>query len=262
MNALNKQRALKEAIREGKPTLGLFVRIPALQAVEMHAASGVDFIALDAEHAAFGTNDLDRCILAGRSVGIPVLVRLRDPQPAAILQVLDMGAAGIILPHVGSTNEARIALEACRYDKGSRGFSGQTRSANYGASAAIEYRKESDESIIVIAQIEDEEGFTNVAELAALDELDALFVGRADLAVSLGADGIDDDAIIAATGKILAAGKKTGMTTGIFLPDTQDIGKFQKLGASLFMIATDQSLLMDAAAAVADEFRRVAGSPT
>jgi 2-keto-3-deoxy-L-rhamnonate aldolase RhmA len=259
MDALKAQHELKQAIRQGKPTLGLFIRTPALQAVEIHADSGLDFVVLDAEHAAFGTSEMDRCILAGRSVGLPVLVRLRDPNPAAILQVLDMGAAGIILPHVGSTNAAKIALEACRYDKGSRGFSGQTRAAKYGAIPAADYRKKSDESIIVIAQIEDEEGYANVAELAALDELDALFIGRADLAVSLGAGSIDDDSIVTATSKILAAGKKTGMTTGIFLPTTKDIAKFQAQGASMFAIATDQSLLIDAATAVAAEFRSVTG---
>lgn len=260
MDALKAQRKLKQSIREGKPTLGLFIRTPALQAVEIHAESGLDFVVLDAEHAAFGTSELDRCILAGRSVGLPVLVRLRDPHPAAILQVLDMGAAGIILPHVGSTNAARIALEACRYEKGSRGYSGQTRAAKYCAIPAADYRKASDESIIVIAQIEDEEGYDDVAELAALDELDALFIGRADLAVSLGADSIDDESIVTATSKILAAGKKTGMTTGIFLPTTKDIAKFQAQGASLFAIATDQSLLIDAATAVAAEFRSVTGA--
>ena len=259
MDALKAQHDLKQSIRRGDPTIGLFIRTPALQAVEIHADSGLDFVVLDAEHAAFGTNDLDRCILAGRSVGLPVLVRLRDPSPAAILQVLDMGAAGLILPHVGSTSYARIALEACRYDKGSRGFSGQTRAASYGATPAVDYRKRSDESIIVIAQIEDEEGYANVAELAALDELDALFVGRADLAVSLGADGIEYESIVEATRKILAAGKKTGMTTGIFLSNTDGIDSFESQGASLFVIGTDQSLLINAAKSITSEFRRVTG---
>ena len=138
MDALNAQHDLKQSIRRGDPTIGLFIRTPALQSIEIHANSGLDFVVLDAEHAAFGTGDLDRCILAGRSIDLPVLVRLRDPSQAAILQVLDMGAAGIMLPHVGSTSYARIALEACRYDKGSRGFSGQTRAASYGVTPAAD----------------------------------------------------------------------------------------------------------------------------
>ena len=262
MNALKAQLKLKTAIRDREPVLGLFIRIPAVQTIEIHADSGLDFVVLDAEHAAFGTSALDHCILAGRSIGLPVLVRLRDPRPEAILQVLDMGAAGIILPHVDSTITARVALEACKYDKGSRGFSGQTRAAAYGAIPATEYRRASDDSIIVIAQIEDEEGYANVAELAALHDLDALFVGRADLAVSLGADSIDDDSVVAATSKILAAGKKTGMTTGIFLPTNSDLAHFQEQGASLFTISTDQSLLKDSAAQMSAEFRAVTGART
>ena len=261
MDALRIQLELKQAIREGHPVLGLFVRTPALQVVELLGNSGLDFVALDAEHASFGTSGLDRCILAGRSVGMPVLVRLRDPQPAAILQVLDMGAAGIIVPHVGSANAAKIVLEACRYEKGSRGFSGQHRAANYGAMDGQKYRKSSDESVIVIAQIEDEEGFANVAELAAMRELDALFVGRADLAVSIGASGITDEPVITATSRIIHAGKKTGMTTGVFLPTTAEIGEFREQGASLFIISTDHGLLVNAAKAMTSEFRRATGQP-
>jgi 2-keto-3-deoxy-L-rhamnonate aldolase RhmA len=258
-NALSKQLELKTAIRDGKPTLGLFVRTPALQIIEALGVTGLDFIVLDAEHAAFGIGELDRCILAARSVAMPVIVRLGDPRPAAILQVLDMGAAGIIVPHVGTTNAARIALEACRYKNGSRGFSGQHRAASHGAIAAAEYRKASDESVIVIAQIEDEEGYANVAELAAMTDLDALLVGRADLAVSLGNGDIEEEAIVTATERILAAGKKTGMTTSIFLSSASEISRFREQGASLFFIGTDQSLLIGAAQQVVSEFANTTG---
>ena len=257
MNTLKTQRQLKESIRAGNPTLGLFVRTPALQVVEALGQSGVDFVVLDAEHAPFDIAALDRCILAGRSVGMPVLVRLGNPLAANIQQVLDMGAAGIIVPHVGSANAARAAIQACRYDNGSRGFSGQHRAAGYGAIRGADYRKASDAAVIVIAQIEDAQGHANIAEIAGVEELDAVFVGRADLAVSMGRDDIDDAAIVAATDSILSAGKITGMTTGIFLPTPQEIGKFRDQGASLFMIATDQSLLVGAARSVADEFTSV-----
>ena len=87
-----------------------------------------------------------------------------------------------------------------------------------------------------------------------------MFVGRADLAVSLGAHGIEDETIVEATRKILAAGKKTGMTTGIFLSNTDGIDSFKNQGASLFIIGTDQSLLINAAKSITSEFRRVTGA--
>ena len=259
MNMLEAHRQLKDAIRSGQPVLGLFVRTPAVQVVEVLGQSGADCIVLDAEHAPFGAAELDHCILAGRSVGLPVLVRLGEPRPANILQVLDMGAAGIIVPHVGDARTVAAAINACHYKNGTRGFSGQHRAANYGAISGAEYREASDESIIVIAQIEDSVGHANVAEIAAVSDLDAIFVGRADLAVSMGCDGVDDARVVTASTDILAAGSNANMTTGIFLASPGEMGPFRKQGASLFMIATDQSLLLDAARDVATEFMAASG---
>lgn len=259
MDALAIQRQLKDAIRAGQPTLGFFVRTPAVQIVEALGHSGADFLVLDAEHAPFGVAELDVCILAGRSVGIPVLVRLGDPRPANILQVLDLGAAGIIVPHVGSAETAKAAISACRYENGSRGFAGQTRAAGYGALSGAEYRKASDESVIVIAQIEDTEGLANIAEIAGVSDLDAVFIGRADLCVSMGCDDIQDPAVVAATDEILAASGKANMSSGIFLTTTNDIGKFRERGASLIAIGTDQGLLIESARSIADEFRNATG---
>jgi len=259
MDALRIHRQLKGTIRAGQPTFGIFVRTPAIQVIECLGQSGADFVVLDAEHAPFGVTELDHCILAGRSVGMPVLVRLGDPQPANILQVLDMGAAGIVVPHVGAASTARAAIEACHYKNGSRGFSGQHRAAGFGALPGARFRRASDASVIVIAQIEDTDGHVNIGEIAAVDELDAVFVGRADLAVSMGCDDNQAPAVVAATDDIIKISNKVGMTSGIFLSSAKDIRKFREQGVSLIAVGTDQSLLIGAARNIADEFRNVAG---
>ncbi len=252
---------LKQKIRHGDPTLGLFVRTPALQVIETLGNCGLDFLALDAEHAVFSLSDLDRCMLAARSVDIPVLVRLVEATPAAVLQVLDMGAAGIIVPHVGSANAARAAINACRYQGGARGFSGQHRAAGYGSTSMKEYCEASDESIIVIAQIEDADGNANVAQIAAVDELDAIFIGRADLSISLGCMSIDDDTVVAATENILAVSRANNMSCGIFIPSPDSLDSFRDQGANLFIIGTDQSLLVNAASSIVADFRESTENP-
>ncbi len=259
MDALTAQRRLKEKIRRTEPTLGIFVRTPATQVVESLGQSGVDFIVLDAEHAPFGISELDRCILAGRSVGTPVLVRLGDQRAASILQVLDMGAAGIVVPHVGSAKTAETVIRACRYNNGRRGFSGQHRAADYGSIPGVQYRRDSDESVIVVAQIEDSSGHANIDEIVAVSELDAVFIGRADLAVSMGCDNPDDAAVVAATDTILTAARQFETTAGIFLPTIDDTEEFRNQGVSLFVIATDQSLLIDAARRITTQFNGTAG---
>ncbi|MFQ6005893.1 MAG: HpcH/HpaI aldolase/citrate lyase family protein, partial [Woeseia sp.] len=246
---------LKEAIRNGQPALGLFVKTPSSHLVESLAGSGLGCVVLDAEHAAFGTAELDHCILAGRSIGLPMLVRLREATAAAILQVLDMGAAGIIAPHVHSAEQAVDIVAATRYENGTRGFSGAHRAAVYGAMPADEFKKASDESTIVIAQIEDSLGLKNVDAIAAVDALDALLIGRADLSVSLGAKSIDDDSVVQAVDNILAACRQDGMSAGIYLPTLDECKGFRTKGVNLFFISTDQALLNDAVSALARDFK-------
>jgi 2-keto-3-deoxy-L-rhamnonate aldolase RhmA len=255
VTAFERQSRLKEAVRNGSPVLGLFVKIPAIQVIESLSVAGLDFVVLDAEHAAFGCSELDRCILAGRSVGLPVLVRVREPTSAAILQVLDMGAAGVVVPHITSARQAEAIVAATRYEGGTRGFSGMHRAAGYGAIAADEFKAASDASTLVIAQIEDAAGLDRIDEVSAVSDIDALLIGSADLTVSLGASGPDDPIVTEAIETIFVAAKKAGMRSGIFLPTAEKMPAYQQKGASFFVISTDQGLLFDAASELSQQFR-------
>lgn len=255
MTAFSQHLALKESVGKGSPVLGLFIKIPAIQVVESLAAAGLDFVVLDAEHAAFGSSELDRCILAGRSVDLPVLVRLRESTPAAILQALDMGAAGVVVPHITSAEQAETIVATCRYEGGTRGFSGMHRAAGYGAISAHEFKAASDASTLVIAQIEDSAGVENIAAISAVDGIDALLIGPADLAVSLGVNQAGDPVVQHAIDTILAVAKNFGMRSGIFLSGTEQTSTYRDKGASFFVIATDQSLLVNAARGIAEEFK-------
>ena len=260
MTTFSQHLALKESVRKGSPVLGLFIKIPAIQVVESLALAGLDFVVLDAEHAAFGSSELDRCILAGRSVNLPVMVRLRESTPAAILQVLDMGAAGVVVPHITSAEQAETIVAASRYEGGTRGFSGMHRAAGYGAISTEEFKAASDASTLVIAQIEDSAGVENIAEISAVDGIDALLIGPADLAVSLGVSSPGDPSVQQAIDTILAAAQESGMRSGIFLSGTDQISTYRDKDASFFIIATDQGLLVNAATAIAGQFKSLSGN--
>ncbi len=260
MTAFERQSELKDAIRNGTPVLGLFIKIPAIQIIESLASAGLDFVVLDAEHAAFGSRELDCCILAGRSVGLPILVRLREATSAAILQVLDMGAAGVVVPHITSAEQAEAIISATRYQGGTRGFSGMHRAAGYGTVAADEFKAASDNSTLVIGQIEDAAGLNRIEEIAAVTDIDALLIGSADLTVSLGATGPDDPLVTQAIDTIFAAAQGAGMRSGIFLPTVGKTAEYQGKGASFFVIGTDQGLLVDASSEVARQFHSQKGA--
>lgn len=256
MTILARAAALKARIRSATPTVGLLMRTAAPPLVEVAATAGLDFIAFDAEHAPFGPEALDHCLLAAHAAGIPALVRIPDDRPATIQTVLDLGAAGIIVPHVHDRDALREVIAATRLGPGgTRGLSTSHRAAGYGRLDAATFMAENNRSIAVVAQVEDEAGLNRVDELAAEPTLDALFIGRADLACSLGADSINAPDVDAATRRILAAGQARSKATGIFLPTVDELEMMLSLGASLFLIDTDQGLLARALQANSAAFR-------
>ncbi len=253
MDHLARYKALKEKIRKGEPTLGMFVRTPASSVVELLGGSGFEFIVLDAEHAPFSTPELDQCLLAARAADLPAIVRVPGANSPMILNVLDLGAAGIMVPHVDSAKEATQAVAATSYVQGTRGFSGATRAGNYGGIPGMTYKDKADESVTVLGQIEDGGAVERIDEIASVASLDALFIGPFDLSVSLGANSVTDPKVDTAIDKVCKAGAGAGRTVGLFLPSTENLKKYRDKGISLFAISTDQGLLAKAATALAND---------
>lgn len=247
---------LRRRIRGREPVLGHLLRTPAPQLVELAATTGLDFLVLDAEHAAFGAHALDMCLLAARAAGMPTLVRVPDSSPPAIQQVLDLGAAGIVIPHAGDRAGLEAAIAATRLGgRGTRGFSGSHRAAGYGAVPAANFIEQNNTSIIVIAQVEDRAGLDAIDALAGIDELDALFIGRADLACALGETSIQSPAMESAVDRILEAAHRAGRCSGIFLPTIDELATMHGRGASLFVLGTDQGMLAAALQQCVSAFR-------
>lgn len=231
----------------------MFIKIPAPSVVELLGTTSLDFVAVDAEHAPFGIEALDGCILAGRAAGVPVLVRVPDASSPLILSVLDMGAAGIIVPHIRSTKDAGMAASAARYGGGTRGFSGSHRAAGYGTIPAETFKAKSDSSTIIIGQVEDRQGVENIDEISEDSALDALFIGPADLATSYGVESWDHPTVQDAIDRVCARCRHTDQTLGIFLANSGNVAKYRDKGVSFFIISTDQALLLKGACALSDE---------
>jgi len=182
--------------------------------IEVLGDTDLDFLVLDGEHAPFEKASVNMCMLAAKALGIPVLTRVPDDNPAFILNVLDCGAAGVVVPHVVSAEQAERLARAMRYGPGGRGIAGTTRAGRYGAKPLSQHRDDADKSVTLICQIEDREGVANAQAIAAVDGMDALFVGRAVLALSYGLEDFGDPAITRKAADILSI---RGATTGLFV---------------------------------------------
>ena len=241
----------RQRLRDRDVLSACFIKTPAFQHVEIAGASGLDAVVLDTEHASFDPSQLDVCLLAARAAGTAGLVRLADQRPETALHALDLGAAGVVVPHVKDAATARAVVAICRYRDGERGFSNSPRAGGYGAIGMADHVTASDNVISVICQIEDASAIDHVADIAAVPGVDCLFIGRADLALSYGVTQLDHPRVDAAIATIIDAGQARGIAVGIFLADATAVGSYAQRGVSFFVIGSDQSWLRSAATQLA-----------
>ncbi len=241
-------RSFKEKLAAGEMLVGSFVKTPAPIIVEVLSMTALDCLCLDAEHAPFDRGTLDSCIFAARAAGKDVLVRVPSAAPEHILNALDCGATGVLVPHVRSADEARAAVRASHYGAGGRGYAGSSRAAGYTSLSMAAHQAASAARNVVILQIEDPEAIDCIDDIAAVPGVDALFVGRADLTVAYGAQSQDDARVVAAVEKVCDAGGKHGRPVGMFLARVEDAPAWHARGACLFLLGSDHGFLLSGAA--------------
>lgn len=239
---------LKARLAARELLLGTFLKTPHPAVVEVLGAAGLDFLVLDGEHAPFDRAATDACLLAGRAVGCPLLVRVPAGDAATILGVLDGGAAGVMVPHVTSAGQAAALAAAVRYGPGGRGFAATTRAAGYGRRGIAEHLRRTPGEVSLICQIEDPEALDHVAAIAATEGVDGIFVGRADLAVGLGEAAMGAGRVAGLAAGILAA---TGAATGLYCAPGEDIAPWVGHGASFVVAGSDHAFLQQGAGALA-----------
>ncbi|MBX3564173.1 MAG: aldolase [Sphingomonas sp.] len=240
-------RAFRERLLAREPMIGTFMKVPATQNTEILGLEGFDFVVLDEEHAPWTRGTLDSALLAARAYGTAGIVRIARPDANSILSVLDDGAAGIMVPHVDTAQKAREVVSWARYLGGTRG-SGASRGGEYGTRGADNYRL-SDAAATVICMIEDRRALDEIDEIAAVDGLDAIFLGRADLALSLRNTVGPVPSIEDAVERIVAAANRAGKPVSAVVQSMQsDEARWLRgLGITAMMVASDIGLLRQAA---------------
>lgn len=225
--------------------LGTFVKTPNPHIIEVLSLSGLDFIILDAEHAPFDRQSLDLCIMTARLSGLDSLVRIPDNQPGTVLNALDCGASGIQVPHVCSVEQAEKLVRMSHYGEGGRGYAGSTRAAGYATKPMSAHLADSKVRTTIVAQIEDPIAVENVEAIAAVEGIDALFIGQVDLAVAYGAQSVTDDKVRDASIRVIEAAKKAGKPVGMFLASASQIPQWAELGVTFYGVGSEHKMIID-----------------
>ena len=186
-------------------------------------SAGCDFVLFDLEHSGFGFETVKSAIRYFEAADLPVIVRVPSREYHHIARAMDMGAEGLMLPMVGSAEEARRIIDAMKYHPaGKRGVALQVAHDRYRPGTVADKFIATNKRTTLFCQIETAEGVENVDELAALDGVDCLWVGHFDLSVSLGVPGeFDHPKFQAAIEKTAAATKKHGKSLGRLVPTVE-----------------------------------------
>lgn len=241
----------------GQRLLGTFVKTPTTHATEILGALQYDFIVIDEEHAAFDRAQTELVLLAARASNIAGFVRVSSDDPAKILSVLDVGAAGVLVPHVATVEKAKAVAASARYRGGSRGYSGSARAGGYGGIPMWDLVEQQDRSVTVIAMIEDPQALDQIDGIVAVDGIHGVFIGRGDLTVALGGKSNADPIVRAAVDRIMAAAKRANKPVCVMVAGQPEAQEFADLGASAFIISSDQGYMRKAAAQTIADFRKL-----
>jgi 2-keto-3-deoxy-L-rhamnonate aldolase RhmA len=240
--------------------VGTFVKGTDPATVEVLARSSIDFVVLDAEHAPFGRRELDVCVLAAREGQLPALVRVPSGESVWIQQALDVGASGVVVPHVRSAAEAAAVARNAHFGPGGRGFAGSTRAAGYTTRDIETHLSQSADSVLVVAQIEDADAAEHAEMIAGVVGVDAIFIGPVDLTISLGRTATSDPLAAAAMARIAEGVRKAGKPLGTFVTSAKDLATYDARGLTFVLAKSDQSFVLGGANAVAAELRAARGA--
>lgn len=239
---------LREKVRAREPTVGSWVSLADPAVAEATAEHGFDFALVDTEHTTMSLETVGEMARAVDAAQGPTETIVRVPwnDKVRIKRVLDIGVSGVMVPMVETAEEARAFVEATRYPpEGVRGVAGG-RAARYGLDLP-EYVTDYD-APVTIAQVETEAGLENVEEIVAVDGLDAVFVGPADLSTALGIFGQWEDArFVEAVETIVDAAHAADIPAATLATQHDQIETWVEMGFDVVMAGLDMSYVMTGA---------------
>ena len=249
MTGTDTSRSLKVRIVSGEFTCGIFACIPTFQTVEILSHTSIDFLAIEAEHAATNVSIVHQQIVAagGRK---PILVRVSSETSDTLKPLLDLGVDGLMVPNVHTAEQARQIVSLTRFGpEGRRGVGGSVRAAMWGLDK--NYYHSGPSRAAVTVQIESREALANLREICAVNGIDAVFFGPNDLAAQMGFPGQPNaPAVRDAMEDGMRLARQCGVITGC-LAAADQIAHWRACGGSFFISGSDVGVLMQGANAIA-----------
>ena len=240
-----RENPIKKGLKEGKSYIGTFAKMTDPSTVEIMSLIGFDFFIIDNEHTHMSKESMLALLRAADISGIIPIVRIRQNNRSMILQSLDAGGLGVMVPETSTRREVEELVDnAYYYPLGNRGFSPSHRAAGYGFMNGTEYAKKANENIMTIAYCETALGLQNLDDMLPVPNLDVMWIGPMDLSQALGVIGDSKHPKVQeAMEMIIEKCKKAHVAVGTIAPNAAEAQRLLDMGVQFIGLSSDQAMI-------------------
>ncbi len=247
---------LKSALAEGRAQIGLWVALTSSYSAEIAAGAGFDFIVLDSEHAPNDVRSLLTQLQAAAAYPVHPVVRATIGDVSLIKQLLEIGVQTLLVPLVETAEQAALLVRAMRYPPGGIRGVGSAIGRSSRWSDIPDYLDTADREMCLIVQVETKKGLDNLDAIAAVEGVDSVFIGPADLSASLGHRGQPNHPEVqTAIDDAIARIRKAGKAPGILWSEEAAVRRYLSLGCTFVAVGTDLTILATGVRALAKKYK-------
>lgn len=250
---MNDTNNFANRLRAGEVMIGTLISLPSPEVCELLGQVGYDWLFIDAEHGAFNPQQAQGMLQAAAPT--PCVIRVPIGEAIWIKKALDIGAAGVIVPQVHNSRQAKEIIKQCKYSPvGDRGI-GIGRAHKYGIEFE-RYLENANKETAVILQAESAEAVKNIDDIVNIKGIDAILIGPYDLSASLGLPGqIDHPNVQKAINKIITSCKTANVRTGFFGVTSQAVLPYKEKGFTLLTVGVDTGFIIKSASQTLAEMK-------
>ena len=236
---------VKKGLKEGKAYIGTFIKLTDPSVVEIISMTGFDFFIVDNEHSHMSKESMENLVRTADISGIVPIVRVRQNNRSMILQCLDAGSLGVMVPETSSREEVECMIDDALYAPlGHRGFSPSHRAAGYGFMNGADYARMANENVMTIAYCETAKALDNLEEMLAVPNLDVMWIGPMDLSQALGVMGDSKHPKVqAAIDEIIRKSKAAGVAVGTIAANAEEARSLIDRGVQFIGLSSDQAMI-------------------
>lgn len=244
----------KAKLKAGKAVYGPFIETIDPAFIEVSGYAGFDFVIIDMEHGPASLSQVQNLISAALLTNIIPIVRTSNATDTAIHQPLDLGALGVQIPQVSTSQAVKDCVKSARFfPEGERGLCRFVRAANYSALPRDEYFRKANEGLVII-QLEGKEVLDDLDNILKVEGVDIFFIGPYDLSQSLGVPGqVTHPKVIETINGIVKRALSLGVVVGSFADTLQAVGMWKKAGIQYISYSHDVGIYTDSCSRLVKE---------